>query len=99
MKNLISILALSLTLGACAKDEKTVYETASAPSYSIASIPQGCIAKLDQTGEVQIDAHVFPSTSLLAASVYDCGVREGRTCTYWLNVDANGVRTEDSRCQ
>lgn len=93
MANRVS-LALFLMLAACAKENK---KTSVAPQPLVADIPQDCKIYYGPS-LVTVGTHVFPVQGPLYATTFDCGIREGRHCYYFLHVTAAGQSVDDVRC-
>lgn len=91
------ILALLLSLAACAKEEKKKEES-KPPALKLASIPEGCTILYGPSVNT-VGSHEFRGVGILYATAFDCGVREGRQCYYYLHVSATGQPIQDTRCE
>lgn len=87
------IVALMIFMTACANTNDS---KPTGVGLSIASIPEGC-AKMDIMG-----AHEFIRNSgdILFTDTYDCGLREGKICHYYVhNPDLMDTAFKyDTRC-
>ncbi len=92
-----AFLLLFLLLAACAP-KKEVREAA-APVLTLESIPAGCEPYLQPTGALSIGSHEFGPGDIRIATAFDCGIREGKQCYFYLHVSAGGAPTTDTRCE
>ncbi len=92
----ILILIFGIILGACAK--QTIKRKA--PDLQVADIPMGCTLMV-HNAMPQIEQHVFgASGELRYSTVFDCGIREGASCKYFLYVSPTlGLPLEDYDCE
>ncbi len=98
----LAIAFLFLTLTACG-DKTRVIDIGVAPPAQpdltkISTIPNGCVA-LVFDGQMATGSHEFAPGDIRPAVGFDCGVREGLKCFYYLHLDNAGVKTQDIRCE
>lgn len=80
-----TILIFTLLLTACDKNEPGPMPP-SIP-HKIAEIPLGCERMISpRTNQPSRGYHAFkPSLEVLMSDAYDCGIREGMRCTYFVH--------------
>lgn len=94
---ILTILWLSASVLACSKDKPKV----DADTPLISSIPDKfCTPFIQPTGDFLFGSHEF-STGVFYAAPFYCGVREGKRCYYYLQLDAvlPELPLEDVRCE
>lgn len=95
--SIASCLALMWLLIGCAPAEKN--ERREGPKeLTISEIPKWCTAFVEPgTSQINTGAHEFQS-GIHHAVALDCGIREGKRCTYYIQTPDNAVSKQDVRC-
>lgn len=94
MKYAFVLLQVLIFMGACAKARHSNVNQ----GLQVSDIPRGC-SLVHEEGMPLVELHTFGANDRYA-SVFDCGMREGVHCYYYLFVsDSVGLPLEDYRCE
>ena len=93
--NKLILAVLCISLCACAEEKKP---RAAGAQPLVSEIPKDCKLVYGQS-LVTVGAHEFGPGDIKYATAFDCGVREGHQCYFFMHVRADGSQQTEITCE